>query len=164
MKAAKRKRAAAAPARTTAVPDVAAKAAAPAEPVPPVIEDAAAEAILAAPPPAAAPVAEAASASVPAAAAGPVVVLNSNCTVKDAAALKQALCAVVGSEAPVTLDVSSVERIDTAAVQLLCAFVKQRMADARGVAWSAVPATLKEAAELLGVRHMLMLPAEGAAS
>lgn len=101
---------------------------------------------------------------IPAAVAQPVVTLASNCTVKDAAALKQSLCAVLDSEAAVTLDVSAVERIDTAAIQVLCAFVRQRIADARIVIWLGVPAALREAAGLLGVRELLMLPVEPGAA
>jgi phospholipid transport system transporter-binding protein len=166
MKAAKRKRAAAAPARTAsavtsdvaeqAAPSVATEQALPAVPV--IIEDAAAEAVLVAQMPAANLEVAAAPAS------QPVVTLDSNCTVKDAAALKQALCAVLDNEATVVIDVGAVDRIDTAAIQLLCAFVRQRAADAHGVAWRGTPSALREAAGLLGVRELLMLPADGGAA
>jgi ABC-type transporter Mla MlaB component len=169
MKAAKRKRAAAAPARTAsavtsdvaeqAAPSVATEQALPAVPV--IIEDAAAEAVLVAQMPAVV-VANLEVAAAPA--SQPVVTLDSNCTVKDAAALKQALCAVLDNEATVVIDVGAVDRIDTAAIQLLCAFVRQRAADAHGVAWRGTPSALREAAGLLGVRELLMLPADGGAA
>jgi ABC-type transporter Mla MlaB component len=57
-----------------------------------------------------------------------------------------------------------VERIDTAAIQLLCAFVRQRAVDGRSVAWMGVPAALREAAGLLGVSDILMLPAAAGAA
>jgi phospholipid transport system transporter-binding protein len=170
MKAAKRKRAAAAPARTAsavtsdvaeqAAPSVATEQALPAVPV--IIEDAAAEAVLVAEMPAVAVV----NVKVDAAAPGsqPVVTLGSNCTVKDAATLKQSLCAVLNSEAAVIIDIGAVDRIDTAAIQLLCAFVRQRAADAHGVVWRGTPAALREAAGLLGVCELLMLPAEAGAA
>jgi ABC-type transporter Mla MlaB component len=165
MKAAKRKRAATASARasTVAVPDVAA----PADPL--VAECLAAEAVQVSaevPPAAVAPI-ETTSDKVAvtlAAPSTPVVTLSSNCTVKDAAALKESLCAVVHSEEPVTIDVGGVERIDTAAVQVLCSFVRERAADARGVVWLGVTDALNEAANLLGVREMLKLPVEGGAA
>jgi ABC-type transporter Mla MlaB component len=96
----------------------------------------------------------------PAAAAAPesTVTLGSNCTVKDAAALKLALCAVVETPGAVTLDVGSLERIDTATVQVLCAFVLQRVATARAVKWLGVSEVLREAARLLGVQPLLSLP------
>src|SRR5688572_13824076 len=133
MKAAKRKRAAAPARAASAVTSDVAEQAAPsvavqqAPPAVPVIEDAAAEAVLVAEMPAVA-VASLEVAAAPA--SQPVVTLGSNCTVKDAAALKQSLCAVLNSEAAVIIDVGAVDRIDTAAIQLLCAFVRQRAADA----------------------------------
>lgn len=167
MKAAKRKRAAAAPARaaSAAITDVAEQAAPSvasehASPAIPAIEDAAAEAVLVAEMPAAVVAHLDVAATAPA--SQPVVTLGSNCTVKDAAALKQSLVAVLNSEAAVVLDVSSVERIDTAAIQLMCAFVRQRAADGHSVAWRGIPETLREAASLLGVSEFLMLPAGAA--
>ena len=176
MKAAKRKRAAAAPARAAtavirddaeqAAPSVAAEQAMPAVAA---IEDAAAEALLIEQMPvavvtnldvAATPVASDAAP----AAAQPVVTLGSNCTVKDAAALRQSLCAVLNSEAAVVIDVGAVDRIDTAAIQVLCAFVRQRAADSHGVIWRGIPAAVREAARLLGVSEMLMLPADAGAA
>ena len=88
----------------------------------------------------------------------PTVTLGSNCTVKDAAALKLALCAVVETPGAVTLDVGGLERIDTATVQVLCAFVVQRVATARAVKWLGVSEVLREATRLLGVQPLLLLP------
>lgn len=100
----------------------------------------------------------------PVAESDPIVTLGSSCTVKDAAALKHSLCAVVDSQVAVTLDAHSLERIDTATIQVLCAFVRQRVADARAVIWVGVPEALQEAARLLGVHALLALPPAGAAS
>lgn len=165
MKAAKRKRAAAAPARAAAavISDVAEQAAPSVAAVPamPAIEDAAAAAILVAQMPEVV-VAKPAGGASPA--SQPVVMLGANCTVKDAAALKQSLCTVLDSEATVVIDVSSVARIDTAAIQVLCAFVRQRAANARSVAWLGIPAAVREAAVLLGVSELLMLPAAAGAA
>lgn len=126
----------------------------------PVIEDAAAAAILVAQMPEVAVANPAAAAP----ASQPVVMLGANCTVKDAAALKQSLCAVLDSEATVVIDVGSVTRIDTAAIQVLCAFVRQRAVNARSVAWLGIPAAVREAAVLLGVSELLMLPAAAGAA
>lgn len=107
----------------------------------------------------------AASAAVSAPAAPePTVTFGSNCTIKDAAALKQALCAVVEMPSAVTLDVRGLERIDTAAVQVLCAFVRQRVAAAHAVKWQGMSEALREAARLLGVQSLLSLPPAEAAS
>lgn len=84
--------------------------------------------------------------------------LASNCTVKDAAALKVSLCAVVNADEPVMLDAGGVERIDTATIQLLCAFVRERVGRSQGVVWQGTSAALLEAARLLGVQTLLALP------
>jgi ABC-type transporter Mla MlaB component len=90
--------------------------------------------------------------------ATPRVVLASTCAVKDAAALKQSLCQHLQTEAEVSIDVSSVERIDTSTMQLLCAFVRDRAARQAKVEWVGDSRALREAARLLGVEAMLALP------
>ncbi len=90
------------------------------------------------------------------------VVLASSCAVKDAAALKISLCQHLQVEAEVSIDVRSVERIDTSTLQLLCAFVRDRVARQAKVAWLGDSRALREAARLLGVEAMLALPAEAA--
>jgi ABC-type transporter Mla MlaB component len=93
----------------------------------------------------------------------PVVALSSNSTVKDAASLKAALIDVVASSATVAIDVRSVERIDTAALQLLCAFVRERAKRQLGVKWLDCPKAFLEASRLLGVNAILGLPEAGVA-
>ena len=93
----------------------------------------------------------------------PIVALPSNSTVKDAAALKTALLKVVELTATVALDVRSVERVDTATLQLLCAFVRDRAARNLGVQWLGCPPAIFESAGVLGVQSMLALPAAGVA-
>jgi ABC-type transporter Mla MlaB component len=92
------------------------------------------------------------------AAASAVVALPSVCTVKDAARLKDCLCAVADESSSVTLDVRAVERIDTAIFQLLYAFVRDRGARDLQVAWLGAPSALLDAAALLGVHALLKLP------
>jgi ABC-type transporter Mla MlaB component len=85
----------------------------------------------------------------------PVIVLAANCSVKDAAALKSSLCAVANQSVAVTLDTSAVERVDTATMQLLCAFVRDRSARNQSVVWRGVSQALKDAVRLLGVSALL---------
>jgi len=92
------------------------------------------------------------------AASQPMIVLASNCNVKDAAELKQSLCLHLDESAAVTLDVGSVERVDTSTMQLLCAFVRERSAQQRQVEWLGNSGVVREAARLLGVEAMLSLP------
>jgi ABC-type transporter Mla MlaB component len=84
----------------------------------------------------------------------PMIVLASNCNVKDAAELKQMLCVHLDDAQPVTVDVGSVERVDTSTMQVLCAFVRDRSAHERKVQWLGD-------ARLLGVESILCLPTDG---
>ena len=84
------------------------------------------------------------------------IALAGMCTVREAAALKQALMQLMEKQ-EVVIDASNLERIDTAAVQLLCAFVRDRAAASRKVSWAGESATLRDAARLLGVSDMLAL-------
>lgn len=85
----------------------------------------------------------------------PRVALPGHCTVKDAAALKQTLCNVAQESATVTIDVAALERIDTATMQLLCAFVRDRAARNQQVAWNGTSEAFVQAARLLGVSELL---------
>lgn len=107
---------------------------------------------------AARPVAVVVEGAVPVAPSQPMIVLASNCSVKDAAELKQSLCLLLDQAAPVTFDVGSVERVDTSTMQVLCAFVRDRSAQQRRVAWLGDSSVVREAARLLGVEGMMCLP------
>lgn len=87
-----------------------------------------------------------------------MIVLASNCNVKDAAELKQSLCLHLDQAAPVTLDVGSIERVDTSTMQLLCAFARDRVAQERKVVWLGDSRVVRDAARLLGVEALLCLP------
>jgi ABC-type transporter Mla MlaB component len=100
----------------------------------------------------------------PAVVGEPLVVLGANCSVKDAAALKTSLCAFSKHSDAVTLDVSAVERVDTATMQLLCAFVRDRGGRNQGVAWRGESQALQDAVRLLGVGALLGLETKGVAA
>jgi anti-anti-sigma regulatory factor len=106
------------------------------------------------------PVAEVVASIAPAAIAEPVVSLFSNSTVKDAAALKDTLLQVLDEPGSVVIEAKSVERIDTAIIQVLCAFVRDRAARNLAVTWRGTPQPLLEAARLLGIGGLLALPSE----
>jgi ABC-type transporter Mla MlaB component len=107
---------------------------------------------------------EPAAAAEPAVVGDPLVVLAANCSVKDAAALKTSLCAFSNHGDAVTLDVSAVERVDTATMQLLCAFVRDRGGRNQGVTWRGESAALQDAVRLLGVGALLGLETKGVAA
>ena len=108
-----------------------------------------------------APAAVVAKSDAPAAA---VIALASNCTVKDAAALKTSLSALANEAADVTVDVAAVERIDTSTLQLLCAFARDRAARKQNVVWKGDSQSWLDAVRLLGLRELLGLAANGSAA
>lgn len=90
------------------------------------------------------------------------LILAAECTVADADALKAELARRVGDSTPVTVDVSALQRIDTAGLQLLAAFVRDRRTAGRAVTWRGRATALEAAAGLLGLYAMLELPREAA--
>lgn len=94
------------------------------------------------------------------AAAGNSVALAASCSIKEVVTLHRALTAVVGADEPVCIDASAVERIDTATLQLLYAFVRDRITADREVVWQNVTGALSEAARQVGMRDLLCLPAD----
>ena len=95
--------------------------------------------------------------------AGPTVALTSNCSVKDAISIRKSLCEFASAPDQVAIDGSAVERIDTAIVQLLVAFVRERLGSDRAVVWQSPSVALLDAARLLGVTDLLTLPRSAAA-
>lgn len=55
-----------------------------------------------------------------------VVAAGAECTIAHAANLHAQLAAVIDEASPVSLDLSAVKRVDTAGLQVLAAFVRQR--------------------------------------
>ena len=88
------------------------------------------------------------------------VTLAAECTVAEADALKSELAGRLDEPGPVTVDVSALQRIDTAGLQLLAAFVRDRRTAGRAVEWRGQAPALQAAAGLLGLTDMLELPRE----
>lgn len=59
---------------------------------------------------------------------------------------------------PILMHAEQVERVDAAALQLLCAFVRAAEVAGLDCAWSEVPAVLREAARVTGLDGCLALP------
>jgi ABC-type transporter Mla MlaB component len=95
------------------------------------------------------------SAPVAATAAEPVIVLSANCSVKDSTSLKNSLCALANESAVVTVDASAVERVDTATMQLLCAFARDRSARKQSIVWRGQSQALNDAVRLLGIAALM---------
>jgi anti-anti-sigma regulatory factor len=89
---------------------------------------------------------------------GNLYALTASCTVRDSIALKSALLDLLMKPQPVTIDVRAVERIDTAALQVLCAFTRDRKAAGGEVLWLGCTESFSEAVRLLGLQQVLGVP------
>ena len=87
-----------------------------------------------------------------------VFALAAECTVADAGTLKSGLSKLLDDAASVSVDISAVQRIDTAGIQILTAFVLDRMVQDREVEWCGYAPALTAAATLLGLNSILKLP------
>jgi phospholipid transport system transporter-binding protein len=87
------------------------------------------------------------------------IALRAECLIGTVDELRAELSSQLTLEGSVTIDAAAVERIDTASMQLLAAFARDRRAAGLSVEWAAVPATVAEAATLLNLTHALGLPA-----
>ncbi|MBB6186221.1 STAS domain-containing protein [Rhodanobacter sp. MP7CTX1] len=93
-----------------------------------------------------------------AAKAAAVIGLPADCRMAELPALRDQF--LLALAAPLsTLEASGVERVDTAALQLLVAFHRDALARGQQVAWASVSAPLRDAAERLGLTKTLALPA-----
>jgi phospholipid transport system transporter-binding protein len=82
----------------------------------------------------------------------PTVRLPLNTSVRECAALKQQLLVLVDSADAVSIDVSDVELIDTAALQLLFAFSRERIANGLGTIWHGDGPAFRSAASAMGLQ------------
>ncbi|MGH8219836.1 MAG: STAS domain-containing protein [Steroidobacteraceae bacterium] len=87
--------------------------------------------------------------------------LPSECTLADVHELKSKLTALLKTESPVCVDVSGLRRIDTASLQLLAAFARDRCASRRAIDIRGESTVFSEAVRLLGLDR-LFDPAAGA--
>jgi phospholipid transport system transporter-binding protein len=83
--------------------------------------------------------------------------IAAECTVADASALKSGLAKLL-EDSNVTLDIGAVQRIDTAGLQVIATFVRERESQGRQVQWRGHAPALSAAAKLLGLSSLLKLP------
>jgi anti-anti-sigma regulatory factor len=81
-------------------------------------------------------------------------------TLRNVTAFQAELAERLDESGSVRIDASAVERIDTATLQLLAAFVRDLRADDRLVEWTQCSAVLRRAAHALGLTGALDLAAE----
>jgi anti-anti-sigma regulatory factor len=77
--------------------------------------------------------------------------LADDCTIAQAGALKTRLARALTKPACVTLDLTAVRRLDTAGLQVLAAFIRERRAAGREVQCHGVTESFLLTAELLGL-------------
>jgi ABC-type transporter Mla MlaB component len=87
------------------------------------------------------------------------LVLAAECLVSGASTLKESLASLLDEPQPITLDITALQRIDTAGLQVLTAFIRERTAHGRTVEWRGISPALRSAAHLLGLTSLLELPA-----
>lgn len=92
------------------------------------------------------------------------VMLPAQCLLRDTTQLKHSLLPHAAAAAPVSIDTRDVERIDTAAMQVLLAFVRDRHSQQRVVEWLGLNEVFVDSAQLLGIDKMLGLPVGEAAA
>jgi len=90
------------------------------------------------------------------------VALPADCVIASAADLRGALLERVSDTGNVQLDASAVQRVDTASLQVLAAFVRGRRAEGLPLEWLGVSACLTDAANLLDLTNVLGLGSPGA--
>jgi ABC-type transporter Mla MlaB component len=84
--------------------------------------------------------------------------LAAECTVSDAASLKERLAGLLDKPQAVTLDITALQRIDTAGIQVITAFDRERAGHGWPVEWQGNAPALAAAARLLGLTSLLRLP------
>ena len=86
-----------------------------------------------------------------------VIALPSQCLLRDVVEYRARLLNCMDALS-VSIDASAVERIDTAFMQVLLAFVRDRIAAHASVAWLNINDTFIGAAKVLGLQSALALP------
>ena len=87
--------------------------------------------------------------------------LPAECAIASAQSLRKSLMKRLSDRANVQIDASAVQRVDTASLQVMAAFVRDRRNDGRSFEWLGVPACLTEAATLLDLTNALGLASPG---
>ena len=85
--------------------------------------------------------------------------LDADLRLAAAPALREGLLAALAAGRPVRLDGAAVAQVDTATLQLLCAFVRDAAASDLAVSWVAPSDALMAGAAMLGLNRSMNLPA-----
>lgn len=82
---------------------------------------------------------------------GSTTTLGSDCTIEHSPGLHKQLAKIITDRACVTLDFAAVKRSDTAGLQVLAAFIRERREAGREVQLASVPDNFLATARLLGL-------------
>lgn len=86
-----------------------------------------------------------------------VIVLEGALDIAGAGKLRERLLRVLSAKQNAAVDASHVERVDTAALQVLTAFFKDAVAQNLDIQWQEASQSIKDAARLLGLHDALHL-------
>jgi ABC-type transporter Mla MlaB component len=89
--------------------------------------------------------------------------LPAECAIASAQSLRKSLMKRLSDRANVQIDASAVQRIDTASLQVLAAFARDRRAAGLEVEWLGVPASLTDVARMLDLTNVLGFDAQAVA-
>ena len=79
-------------------------------------------------------------------------------TIRTITSLQTELAERLDESGPLQIDAAAVDRVDTAGLQLLAAFVRDLRAEGRAVEWVGCSDALQKAAQALGLHSALCLP------
>jgi phospholipid transport system transporter-binding protein len=85
--------------------------------------------------------------------------LDADLRLAAAPALRNVLLGALAAGQPVRIDGAAVAQVDTATLQLLCAFVRDAAASEQAVIWTAASDALMAGAAMLGLHRSMNLPA-----
>lgn len=86
-----------------------------------------------------------------------LVTFEADCTARYAEQLKAVLLGQLDVPERVSLDITAIERIDTVFLQLLTAFVRDRLQAGRSIVWRGHSEIFSRAARLLGLTAILSI-------
>jgi anti-anti-sigma regulatory factor len=92
----------------------------------------------------------------------PPTALGADCTIEHAPALQKQLLKALANRARVTLDFSAVKRCDTAGMQVLAAFIRERRGAGREVELASLSENFLATAQLLGLSALFEPVGSGA--
>ena len=87
------------------------------------------------------------------------IALDVDLRLSQAPVLRERLLKALAAGSPVTLDGGNVTQVDTAALQVLCAFTRDAAGQGLTVAWGEVSQVLRDGAAMLGLDKAMNLPA-----